>query len=319
MSQILHPSSIAPALLQDAQNFVRESIPENTRRAYASDWAAYTTWCEENGREALPTSTETVTMYVTALATTHRISTIRRKVAAISTAHQYAGYTSPTRHTTLRSCMRGIGRQQAEQGQRRQYAQPLLTDDILALLRPTDDSLIGLRDAALILVGFAGAFRRSELVHLNVEDVVWTKEGMLLRVRRSKTDQTGEAPEKAIFYGSADNRCPVRRLRKWLEAAQIESGSVFRRVKKGGVLTDARLSAQTVSLILRRYAEAAGIAVERISGHSLRAGFVTQALISGADYPSIQRQTGHRNINTVTQYDRGRSMFHRNAAQNLGL
>jgi integrase len=219
----------------------------------------------------------------------------------------------------LRTCLRGIARQQASEGKSRKYAQPLLTDDVLAMVRRTDDSFLGQRDAALILVGFAGAFRRSELVGLNVEDITWTKEGALLRLRRSKTDQTGESPEKAIFRGSNAARCPVSQLHRWLESAGIESGPVFRRIRKGDHVTDERLTAQSVSLVLRRYAEKAGIEVDRVSGHSLRAGFVTQALISGASYPEIQRQTGHRAISTVTGYDRGRSRFSGNAARNLGL
>ncbi|MBE0645584.1 MAG: site-specific integrase [Bacteroidetes bacterium] len=319
MTQIQPSATDVATLFEAARDFAREAIPENTRRAYRADWEHFVTWCAAADRNALPATTETVVLYVSSLAASHRIATIRRKVAAISTAHQLAGQETPTRHASLRICLRGITRLQAAEGKSRRYAQPLLTDDILAMIRHTGDSLLGQRDAALILVGFAGAFRRSELVDLSVEDITWSKEGALLRLRRSKTDQTGEAPEKAIFRGSNTARCPVRKLRGYLEYAGIESGPVFRRIRKGGLLTAERLTAQSVSLVLRQYAEKAGIEVERVSGHSLRAGFVTQALISGASYPEIQRQTGHRAISTVTGYDRGRSRFSGNAAQNLGL
>ncbi|MFZ1730422.1 MAG: site-specific integrase [Bacteroidota bacterium] len=318
------PPSILPSvpleeLFLKAADILRKAIPENTRRAYASDWRLFTEWCASVHLEALPAAPDTVVLFLSMYADSYRITTLRRTVAAISIAHQLAKHDTPTRHALVRQCLRSIARTQAEAGQSRGHAKPLLTDDVLALVRCTPKSITGLRDAALILIGFAGAFRRSELVGLNMEDIEWTKEGILLHLRRGKTDQEGTGSAKAIFYGSASARCPVRALKRWIKAAVIESGPLFRRIRKGDHPTDLRLTAQSVSLILRRYAAAAGIDEDRLSGHSLRSGFVTQALLMGADYPAIQRQTGHRSISTVMTYDHGRSRFHRNASQNLGL
>lgn len=319
MSNTTLPSLPLRDLFLKAETLLRDATPANTRKAYDRDWKIFIDWCTGTGRAPLPASPETVVLFLSAYADTYRITTLRRIIAAISIAHQWAQHQTPTHHAIVRLCLRGIARQQSEAGASPRLARPLLTDDILALLRVTQDTLAGARDRALILIGFAGAFRRSELVALDVGDIEWTKEGVLLHVRRSKTDQEGIGQEKAIFKGSTPARCPVHALREWLQNAGIESGPVFRRIRKGDHLADARLTAQSVSLILRRYAAVAGIKPERLSGHSLRSGFVTQALLAGADYPSVQRQTGHSSITTVTRYDRGRTLFHRNASQHLGL
>jgi len=319
MKQIQRSPDALQSLFVKAKGYAREAIPENTRRAYAADWHGFLLWCTEYGRSPLPAHEQTIVLYLTDLAETHKISSLRRKTAAISVAHQLASFASPTRSADVRLALRGIARSQAADGHSRRQATPLLVEDVIAMARACNDDLRGKRDAALILVGFAGGFRRSELVSLRFEDLQRTPEGILLRLRRSKTDQTGEGAEKAIFFGRTPSRCPVLRLESWTVAAGIEHGPLFPRIRKGGRVTDTALTPQSVTNILRERAEQAGIEPQRISGHSLRAGFVTQALISGADYPSIARQTGHRGMQTIMQYDRGRSRFAGNAAQNLGL
>jgi len=307
MRQILPPENALAPLIQQARDYAREAVPDNTRHAYRADWKGFTTWCEEAQLTALPATTDTVVLYLTALAATHRVSSLRRKLASISSAHQLSGHESPTRHASIRLCLRGIARRQAEVGQKERRADPLLLEDILGMIRCADDSLQGKRDTSLLLLGFAGGFRRSELVALQLSDLTWSKEGIIIHLRRSKTDQTGNGQEKAIPHGSSPSRCPVPAMRVWLEAADISEGPVFRRVRKGGLVMKAALSAQSVSLIIRKYAARAGIPGSRLSGHSLRSGFVTAALLGGASYPQIQKQTGHRSLVTVTRYERGRT------------
>ncbi len=319
MSQIQPSPTDLATLFDAARSFAHEAVPENTRRAYRADWEHFSAWCASTGRSTLPATTETVVLYVSFLAASHRITTIRRKVAAISTAHQLARQETPTRHASLRLCLRGIARSQAEECRSREPVAPLLLEDLVAMIRATPDTLAGKRDRALLLLGFAGGFRRSELVALDVKDLQWTKEGVLVRMRRSKTDQTGEAAEKAIPYAQVRARCPVHHLKEWLETGEITGGAVFRRIRKGDKLLETRLTPQSVALIIKQYAAAVGLDESKLSGHSLRAGFVTVALINGASYPEIQRQTGHRSLATVTRYNRDRVQFRNNAVYKLGM
>lgn len=312
-------SSALQSLDEAARSYAREAVPENTRRAYRADWEGFTAWCRDHDRHSMPASSETVILFLTALAPSHRISTLKRKAAAISTAHQLAGHSSPVKNAGVRLCLRGIARNQAAAGHIEHCADPLLLEDVLSMVRCTDETPGGLRDAALLLIGFAGGFRRSELVALCYEDLTWTKDGLIIRIRLSKTDQTGKGMEKAIPFGQIDHRCPVRRLERWIEAAGINSGPLFRRIRKGGEIETEALTAQSVNLIIRKWAKQAGIDAPRLSGHSLRAGFVTTALLAGASYPQVQKQTGHRSIATVTRYDRGRTQFQGNAVSLIGF
>lgn len=312
-------STSLQSLNEAARSYAREAIPENTRRAYRADWEGFTAWCRDHDTQSMPASSEAVILFLTSLAPSHRISTLKRKAAAISSAHQLAGHPSPVKNAGVRLCLRGIARNQAAAGKTEHRADPLLLEDVLSMIRCTDDSPGGLRDAALLLVGFAGGFRRSELVALRYEDLTWTKEGLIIHVRFSKTDQSGKGMEKAIPFGQIDHRCPVRRLQRWIDAAGITSGPLFRRIRKGGEIEAEPLTGQSVNLIIRKWAKLAGINVPRLSGHSLRAGFVTTALLAGASYPQVQKQTGHRSIATVTRYDRGRTQFQGNAVSLIGF
>lgn len=319
MRQIQPSPTDLATLFDAARDFAHEAVPENTRRAYRADWEHFVTWSAAAGRSAMPARTETIVLYVSALASSHRITSIRRKVAAISTAHQLAGQETPTRHASLRLCLRGIARTHADERKSREPASPLLLEDLVALLRATPDTLAGKRDRALLLLGFAGGFRRSELVAIDLEDLRWSKDGLLVKIRRSKTDQTGEAAEKAVPFGLVATRCPLLHLQEWINAAGLSTGPLFRRIRKGDCVREDRLTAQSVSLLIKHHAKAAGIDAQSLSGHSLRSGFVTQALINGATYPEIQRQTGHRSVASVTRYNRDRVQFRNNAVHRLGL
>jgi integrase len=197
--------------------------------------------------------------------------------------------------------------------------EPLLTPDILQMLDALDDRLLGCRDRALLLVGFAGGFRRSELVALDVGDVGETADGLVIRVRRSKTDPEAKGMTVALPYGSTAATCPVRSYRAWIAAAGITSGPAFRSVDRHGVVGQGRMNAGSAARLIKRAAEAAGLDPASYAGHSLRAGFATQAFLNGAAEVSIMRQTRHKSLNTLRKYIRDRSLFRDNPAAKLGL
>jgi integrase len=196
---------------------------------------------------------------------------------------------------------------------------PTLTANIRAMVGALPDRLIGIRDRALLLAGFAGAFRRSELVGLNREDIDFTADGLVVTLRKSKTDQDGQGRKVGLPYGSNPDTCPVRSLRAWLDASGIAAGPLFRRVNRHGQLLAQRMSGAAVALVVKRHAAAAGLDAAKYSGHSLRAGLATSAAIAGASDRSIMAQTGHRSVNMVRRYVRDASLFRENAAAVVGM
>jgi integrase len=196
----------------------------------------------------------------------------------------------------------------------------LLTPELRRLLAQVPaDTLAGRRDRALLLIGFAGAFRRSELVALDLEDVVETGDGLRVTIRASKTDQEGESRELGIPFGQHPETCPVRALRAWKDASEITEGPLFRAVTRYGRLQDKRLTAQSVALIVKRAAEQAGFNPDHYAGHSLRSGLATSAAAGGAPERAIMKQTGHRSVLTVRRYIRSGSLVQENAAAYVGL
>ena len=181
------------------------------------------------------------------------------------------------------------------------------------------ENLAGTRDRALLLVGFAGGFRRSELAALDVEDVVPTDDGLVVNLRRSKTDPEGRGRDVGIPYGSSPATCPVRALTAWTTAAGISDGALFRRVNRHGRVGVTRLHSDSVGIIVKRASQAAGLDPARYAGHSLRAGLATQAYLNGAGELAIMRQTGHRSLEMVRRYIRDGSLFRENPAAKLGL
>ena len=181
------------------------------------------------------------------------------------------------------------------------------------------EGLLGIRDRALLLVGFAGAFRRSELVGLDIADLDFNHDGLTVTLRRSKTDQEGEGRKVGLPYGSNPSTCPVRSLQAWIEASAIEAGPVFRSVNRHGRLQPDRLSDKAVALVVKRRAEAAGLDPSRYAGHSLRAGLATAAANAGVSERAIMAQTGHRSVQMVRRYIRDGSLFRENAAAKVGL
>lgn len=309
-------ATLAP-MVERARDFAAASKAENTVRAYRSDLAHFRAWCECHALGAFPASASTVALYVSALADDgFTVATIRRRLSSVSQAHQLAGHTSPTHDARVRVVVAGIRRTLGTAPVKKAAA---LVDDVRAMVATLGDGLLAMRDRALLLVGFAGAFRRSELVALDVADVEFTRAGVVLSVRRSKTDQEGEGRRVAIPFGRTEETCPVRALRTWLAAASIEDGAVFRSVNRHGQVNTERLSDKAVALVVKRTALACGFDPSRYAGHSLRSGLATSAAAAGADERSIMRQGGWRSVTVARGYIREGDMFRANAAGSVGL
>jgi site-specific recombinase XerD len=290
--------------LEGIKTYVTASLADNTRRAYRGDLADFLRW-----GGVVPCSTKTLAAYVADRAKTHSPYTITRRVVGISRAHVSQGLTDPAKTDLVRTVLRGVRR---KKGTAQRQVAPLLKQDLLSIL-PLMQGTKGIRDRALLLLGFAAALRRSELVALDVQDLQFVKEGLLVTLRRSKTDQEGEGRKIAVPRGRT-SACPVKAVQHWLEHAQIADNAIFRSVSKSGQVSQSRLTAQSVALILKRYTQAAGLKASDISGHSLRSGLVTSAVQAGVAAHKIQQQTGHRSTEMLVRYIRDANLFENNAA-----
>jgi len=255
--------------LDGTLSYARESRAPNTRRAYRADWADFTAWCQTQSRTALPASPETLVLYLSDRADTLKTATLQRRLTAIAQAHKAADLETPTTDRAVRRVMTGIRRQN---GTAQEGKAPAVTREIRAMVDHLPPTLRGQRDRALLLLGFAGAFRRSELVSLDVGDLAWNEDGLTARLRRSKTDQEGAGRTVGIPYGSKPATCPVRAVRAWLAAAEITDGPLFRGVDPHNNLRRTRLSDKTVARVVKAAAEAAGFDPMHYASHSLRAG-----------------------------------------------
>jgi site-specific recombinase XerD len=299
-----------------ASEFIQQSKSKNTIRAYRADWSHFESWCKCHGKSSLPASPDTVALYVTGLSATHKPATITRRLSAVSQAHQIVGIESPTSGAKVRLVMAGIRR---TLGTAQRAKTPVLVEDLKRMVSRLPEGLLGVRDRALLLIGFAGGFRRSELVALDVVDTTFTREGLVLTIRRSKTDQEGEGRKIGIPYSSHVETCPIRSLQGWLEKSGIIEGPLFRPVNRHGKMAATRLSGAAVGEIVKRYVEALGLDADHFAGHSLRSGLATSAAAAGASERSIMNQTGHRSVAMVRRYIREGSLFRENAAAVLGL
>jgi integrase len=286
-------------------NYLRQSLASNTQLAYLSDLAHFESW-----GGGIPASAEMVASYLAAHADTLSVATLVRRIASISKTHEARALPNPTRSELVRATMRGIRR---AHGSAQREAKPLLRDDLLLVLDTMDVGLKATRDRALLLIGFAGALRRSELVGLDLGDIEHVRQGIVLRLSRSKTDQDGQGRKIGIPYGRT-RWCPVTALDAWLTASGIGVGAIFRPVDRHGHIHDARLSGEAVSLVVRERVAAAGLDSARYSGHSLRAGLATSAAQAGVPTWKIRSQTGHASDAMLAKYVRDGEMFLDNAA-----
>ena len=304
------------ALLSRARGYTVHSHAAHTLQNYAADWKHFTAWCADHGRRALPAAPETILCYVVALVDRYAVSTIERRLASISYYHKQARHPLPTKDPEVERTMRGIRR---EKGVAPKGKAPILLDTLRQMVGALPNGRRGLQDKAILLVGFAGAFRRSELVGLTVGDVCFVDEGMILHLRRSKTDQEGEGFSKGLPYGENAATCPVRALRRWLEAANITNGPLFRPIDRHGNIGTMALHSQGVVRAVKRAAKLIGLDADDLSGHSLRAGLATSAARAGVSERVIMAQTGHKDVRTVRRYIREGSLFRENAAGMVGL
>jgi site-specific recombinase XerD len=310
----LDTKAVLGALSDKARAYANDARSANTLRAYESDLRAFCTWCQARGLTCLPATAETVSLYIADVAESVKPATLQRRLAAIAVAHKAAGYESPTSHEVVRSVLAGTRRRL---GVAQTQKQALGVDDVRRMVAALGDKRpIDVRDRALLLVGFAGALRRSELVALDVADVAFEDEGAVLTLRRSKTNQEGDTEQIAIPYGSDRKTCPVRSLQTWLKL--VDDGPVFRSIQRNGTI-GGRLSDHSVALVVKDRAHKAGLDPAKVAGHSLRAGFATSAARAGKSEAAIMRQTRHKSVTVARRYIRQGTKWDDHAGHGIGL
>lgn len=316
---IPQPHTLLPALqdlADQASEYALHSKSDNTIRAYQSDWKHFTLWCESNGFNPLPASGQVLALYLTAFAHILKVATLSRHLCSIGEAHRTAKLASPTESTEAKLVWQGIRR---EIGVKQTAKSPILTDDLRRAFASFRQDLKGRRDHALLLLGFATACRRSEIVALDVSDLQFVPEGIMLTIRHSKTDQESQGQLKAVPFGSSPELCPVRATQDWLSLSGISEGALFRTIGKGNRLLSTRLSDKAVSLIVKDLIEKQGGNSEGYSGHSLRSGFITQSSKNGASDYEIMAQSGHKSRAMISRYVRSVSIWQNNSVTRLGL
>lgn len=299
---------------------LKSSKANNTLRAYKSDFKDFGAFCSRYGLSSLPSEPKTISLYLTHLSKNSKISTLRRRLVSISMVHKLKGHYLDTKHPIIVENLMGIRR---VKGSFQKGKKPILINHLKSIINSINEQnkneIKKLRDKTIILVGFGGGFRRTELISIDYEDLEFVPEGLKITIRKSKTDQLGEGMLKGLPYFDDVNYCPVINLRKWLEISKIKSGPIFRRFSKGSILTDNRLTDQSVVLLIKEYLKLAGIDNENFAGHSLRSGFATVAADSGADERSIMAMTGHKTTQMVRRYIREANLFKNNALNKVKI
>ncbi len=301
-------------------NNLKSSKANNTLRAYKSDFRDFGAFCAKHGLSSLPSEPKIIALYLTHLSKNSKISTIRRRLVSISMLHKLKGHYLDTKHPIITENLLGIKR---VKGSIQRGKKPILINHLKSTINVIDDQknkeIKKLRDRSIILIGFGGGFRRTELISIDYEDLEFVPEGLKITIRRSKTDQFGEGMIKGLPYFPNEIYCPVTSLKKWLEVSKIKSGPIFRRFSKGSLLTENRLTDQSVVLLMKKYLNLAGIENKNFAGHSLRAGFATVAAESGADERSIMAMTGHKTTQMVRRYIREANIFKNNALNKIKI
>ncbi len=305
-------------LIQKANDLMRAAKANSTRKAYRSDWRDFESWCNAHQLPSLPSTPQTVALYIADCVNHLAAATISRRLASITKAHQAAGFTnSPasTKNFVVGEVLQGARR---KLGVAQKGKEPLLVNDVRRLVAACPPNLLGLRDRALVLIGFAGAFRRSELASICSSDLTFSDSGLVIHLRHSKTDQEGEGREVAIPFGEHEETCPVRALREYLAAASITGGSVLRSINRHGQ-PSTNIHPDSIATIVKRAAARAGIDATNLAGHSMRSGMATQAAMNGAGEREIAKTTGHKSRRVLRRYIRTGQLFRENAASTLGL
>jgi site-specific recombinase XerD len=293
-------------LEEETLNNLRNSKANNTLRAYKADYKDFAFFCSKNNFQSMPTKPKIMALYLTHLSKTSKYSTLKRRLASISVLHKMKGHYIDTKHPIIMENLMGIKR---TNGSNQKGKKPILISDLKALIEAIHQSvekdLRKSRDKAIVLIGFSGGFRRSELVSIEFEDLEFVVEGVKIFVKRSKTDQSGEGMTKAIPYFENEDFCPVIALKNWIEISKVKKNKIFKISDKG------------VALIIKKYANLAGLNAQRYAGHSLRSGFATSTAESGAEERNIMAMTGHKSTEMVRRYIKEANLFKNNALNKI--
>jgi len=287
---------------------IRLSKSPNTIRAYKSDFNHFVEFCKKNSFKSLPAEPKVVSFYLTHLSGISKVSTLKRRLASISVIHKLKGHYIDIKHPLIIENLMGI---QRKKGVFQKSKNPILINELKEIINVIEknntNELKKNRDKALILIGFSGGFRRSELVNIDLEDIEFTKEGLKIFIKRSKTDQSGEGMTKAIPYFKEKSFCPVIFLKNWIEVSNIKKGLLF------------NISDKMVAILIKRYLSKAGFDSKKYSGHSLRSGFATVAADFGADEKSIMNMTGHKTTQMVRRYIKEANLFKNNPLNKINF
>lgn len=283
--------------------YIAAALSDNTRKSYQCDLAHFVSW-----GGSVPATSEMVSRYLATYAELLSPATLNRRIVAITRAHTSSGLESPTKSDVVKATLRGIKR---TVGTKQRQVSPVLKSDLIEMVEGAH-GIKGCRDRALLLLGFVGAFRRSELVGLQYADVEFVEQGLIVQLTRSKTDQLGEGRKIAVPYARGAV-CPVIALKEWLLVSGIAEGALFRPITRHGRIESTTLSTQAVAVIVKSHVAAIGLDARRFSGHSLRAGLVTSAAQAGVSAWKIKQQTGHRSDAMLNRYIRDANLFTDNA------
>jgi len=286
---------------------LKSSKANNTLRAYRADFRDFALFCQQNGLNSMPSEPKIVTLYLTHLSKSSKYSTLKRRLASISVVHRLNGHYLDTKHPVITENLLGIKR---VKGTYQKAKKPILINDLKLIINAINkdkNQISRSKNKALLLIGFAGGFRRSELVAILLDDVEFVSEGVKIFVKRSKTDQSGEGMTKGIPYFSSPDYCPVISLKNWIQEGKIKSGKIF------------DMSDKNVALTIKKYAAIAGLDQNKYSGHSLRSGFATSTAELGAEERSIMAMTGHKTTQMVRRYIKEANLFKNNALNKIKI
>ena len=284
---------------------LKNSKAHNTLRAYQADFGDFSNFCKTNNFNSLPTDPKIVALYLTHLSSSCKFSTLKRRLASINVIHKLKGHYIDTKHPIISENLMGIKR---KLGVKQISKKPILLNDLKLIIQAITDEkneFKKIQNKALILIGFAGGFRRSELVSIDYDDVDFVGEGVKINIKKSKTDQIGIGMVKAIPYFENTKFCPVVSLKEWINYAKINSGRIF------------KISDKSVALIIKKYALISGLDHSKYAGHSLRSGFATSTAETGADERSIMAMTGHKTTQMVRRYIQEANLFKNNALNKI--
>ena len=287
---------------------LKNSKAKNTVRAYESDFKDFSLFCIKNGLTSLPTEPKVLSLYLTHLSKTSKFSTLKRRIASIKVVHKIKGHYLDSKHPIIMENLLGIKR---VNGSYQKSKKPLLINSLKHIIKAIDDNekneFKKIRNKSIILLGFSGGFRRSELVNIEYDDLEFVDEGLKIFIKRSKTDQSGEGSLKAIPYFKNLEFCPVIKLKDWINLNNIKFGKIF------------DISDKSVSLIIKKYAFMAGLDPKKYGGHSLRSGFATSAAEAGAEERNIMAMTGHKTTQMVRRYINEANLFKNNALNKINI